>query len=301
MSDPASLGIDVGGGSVKVVLISRSGVVDRFVEPREQPLGSGLKRLVDRIARDIEIGSVGIGIAGLVDHASGRFVWGPHVSGGPVDVRSALGRHAVYVDNDANLAAYAEAIAGSAMDHRVVLVVSVGTGIGVGLVAHGAIQRGAGFAGEVGHMRMALDGDPCPCGRVACWETLVSGRVLDAHARRLGLGVDAGSLADAAESGDERARTILTDAGRWLGVGIANLILAHDPTAIVVAGGVEAAAGEWILGPARDWIASDLPGTGHRPAVDVVRSQYGRWAAATGAALAAASLIESNRTNEDSV
>lgn len=300
MTDPVSLGIDVGGGTVKVVTIGRSGIVERFVEPPEQPFGPGLARLVERIAVEVGVDSIGVGIAGLVDHDAGRFVWGPHVSSGPVDVASVLDRDAVYVDNDANLAAYAEATSGEAADHRVVLVVSVGTGIGAGVVVDGVIQRGAGFAGEVGHMRLTVDGDACPCGRSGCWETLVSGRVLDAHARRLGLGDDVRALVDAAEGGDDRARGVLADAGRWLGVGIANLILTLDPSAVVVAGGVEAAAGEWILGAARDWIASDLPGTGHRPQVAVLRSQYGRWSAATGAALAGASLIEPNRTNEDS-
>lgn len=300
MTDRVSLGIDVGGGTVKVVTTGRSGIVDRFVEPRGRPFGPGLAALVERIERGVEIHSIGVGIAGLVDHDAGRFVWGPHVSSGPVDLGSVLDHPALYVDNDANLAAYAEAVDGPASGHHVVLVISVGTGIGAGLVVGGDIQRGAGFAGEVGHMRMSLDGDPCPCGRAGCWETRVSGRVLDAHARRLGLGDDLRALVDAAEQGDDRARRILADAGRWLGIGIANLILTIDPSAVVVAGGVEAAAGEWILGPARDWIASGLPGAGHRPEVPVLRSQHGRWAAATGAALAAATLTEPKRTNEDS-
>lgn len=298
MSDPVNLGIDVGGGTVKAVVLGSAGVLSRFIEDRERALVPELQRLVGRIAEDHVVRSVGVGIAGLVDHRSGRFVWGPHVPGGPVDVTSALEGQQVYVDNDANLAAYGEAMMGVGAGHSVVLTVSVGTGIGAGIVVDGAIQRGVAFAGEVGHMRMVPDGDPCPCGRSGCWETLVSGRVLDADARRLGVGPDVASLVVAADGGDDRAAASLAEAGRWLGVGIANLVLAFDPSVVVVAGGVSM-AGERILAPVREWIASALPGSAHRPVVEVTASPHGRWSAAVGAAHAARDHFDSSRTNEE--
>lgn len=298
MSDTVSLGIDVGGGAVKAVVLGSTGVSSRFIDERKRALVPELTRLVDRIAEDHAIGFVGIGIAGLVDHRSGTFVWGPHVPGGPVDVAGALPGRRVYVDNDANLAAYGEATVGAAKGHPVVLTVSVGTGIGSGIVVDGEIQRGVAFAGEVGHMKMASDGEPCPCGRSGCWETLVSGRTLDAEARRLGVGPDAASLVVAADDGDDRAAASLDEAGRWLGVGIANLVLAFDPSVVVVAGGVSM-AGERILAPAREWIASALPGAAHRPVIEVAASPHGRWSAAVGAAHAARDHFEGPRTNEE--
>lgn len=298
MSDPVSLGVDVGGGTVKAVVLGPNGIISRSIHEREDALVPEVRHIVDRIAEDHPVGSIGFGIAGLVDHRSGRFIWGPHVTGGPVDVAGALEGRRVYVDNDANLAAYGEAATGAAAGHAVALTVSVGTGIGAGIVVDGEIQRGVAFAGEVGHMKMVPDGEPCPCGRSGCWETFVSGRVLDAEARRLGVGSDVASLVAAAEDGDDRAAASLAEAGRWLGVGIANLVLAFDPSIVVVAGGVSM-AGERILAPTREWIASALPGAAHRPVVEVVASPHGRWSAAVGAAQAARDHFDGPRTNEE--
>jgi glucokinase len=284
------LGLDVGGSFLKI-----AGLVDGQVHDLGRtPLpSSGTLEMVaeeaERLVREHRASAVGVGLAGLVRWPDGRFVWGPHLRGADVPFRSILERRLglpVVVDNDANLAALAEATLGAGRGRRVVLGVMIGTGIGAGLVVDGAIFRGAGFAGEVGHMTMVEDGAACACGMRGCWETVVSGSLLDRAAGQI-LGSHAGSreLVAAAESGDWQARAALKAAGRWLGTGVGNLVLMLDPEVVVI-GGAVSAAGDWLLEPARRWITSNMSGTGHRPSVPLVASEFGVLAGAVGAALA---------------
>ena len=284
-----SLGIDVGGGSMKAVVLSGRTVVERVRIDAPGPFEVMLPKLVGSVGGRHEIDGIGVGLAGLVDHASAHFVWGPHLADPGIDVAELLAHSVdtVVVDNDANLAAHAEALAGAAAGHRVSLTVSVGTGIGAGLVVDGRIHHGRAYAGEVGHMQMIPDGHLCVCGRYGCWETLVSGQFLSAISAELGYGDSAEDLVQAADEGRESAKASLERAGRWLGVGIGNLVLALDPSVVVLAGGVSDAGG-YIIDPANAYLSQALPGAAHRPAVRVVRSRFGRWAAAVGASLLAA-------------
>jgi glucokinase len=290
------LGVDVGGTTVKSVVLSDQQVSASAQVPRDRPIADLLGDIVERAVRQHGVTSAGVGVAGLVDHRAGRFVWGPHLADTDIDVASILdGLVEVHVvDNDANCAAYGEWVAGPAHGHHVALTVSVGTGIGAGLVVDGDIWRGSGFAGEVGHMTMVDDGLECPCGRTGCWETLVSGRRLGLEAARLGLDGGAEAVAVAARNGSEQATEVLRLAGRRLGQGITNLILMLDPSIVVVAGGVSD-AGDAILDAARDQIASGLPGAGHRPPVELALAAHGRWSAAVGAAHLAARPSEAGR------
>ena len=252
---------------------------------------------------DESVTAVGVGSAGLVDSRSGTLVWSPHAAGGQValgpEVAAALGRPVV-VDNDANLAALAEARLGAGAGHRMVLFVGLGTGIGGGLVLDGVVERGRGFLGEIGHMVLKPGGPACPCGKRGCWEALVSGSSLGREARRLAARHPGGAVAraaagdtprgehlsDAGRRGDPEARAALAAAGDWLGRGLANLVAALDPDVIVVGGGA-AAAGRALLGPARAALAASLGGAGYRAATLVVAARFGRRAGLVGAALAA--------------
>lgn len=287
-----SLGVDIGGGSIKVVVLSGRSIVEkvRFDDPG--PFESMLPKVVSTVSGGHEVDGIGVGVAGLVDHTSSRFLWGPHISDAGIDVPSLLAGAAdrVVVDNDANFAAHAEAYAGAARGHRVSLTVSVGTGIGAGVVVDGAIQHGRAFAGEVGHMQMLPSGAKCKCGNSGCWETLVSGDLLDRAAIELGHGSGAEDLVAAAKHGHEPALSFLETAGRWLGVGVGNLVLALDPSTVVLTGGVSG-AGALIIDPANVYLATALPGAAYRPRVQIVGGRFGRWAAATGAAMGAASDI----------
>jgi glucokinase len=244
----------------------------------------------------------------LVRWPAGEFVWGPHVSGLGVRYRDLLAISLgvpVMVDNDANLAAFAEAMAGAGQGYVHVLALTFGTGIGGGMVFDGEIYRGRGFAGEMGHMTMQPDGLLCACGRRGCWETLVSGGRLDQLAldlvsqtpdgpvARLAAGTTpaAGHLSAAAEAGDPAARSILAEAGDWLGRGVANLMAVLDPEVVVVGGAVAQAKG-WLLDPARMAIASHLTGFAYRDPAPLVEARFGRLSGAVGAALLAGRLIE---------
>jgi glucokinase len=247
--------------------------------------------------------AIGIGAAGLVDHASGTLVWSPHASGGDVALRSEVAAATglpVVVDNDANVAALAEARLGAGAGHRMVLFIGLGTGIGGGLVVDGRVERGRGFLGEVGHMVVDPGGPGCACGGRGCWEALVSGTSLGRAAREMAAADPSGAvarsaagatprgehLAAAAAAGDGAAREALASAGAWLGRGLANLVAALDPDVIVV-GGAAAGPGEAVLGPARAVLAQVFEGRGHRLPTPVIAARFGPQAGLVGAALMA--------------
>ncbi|MDH4116399.1 MAG: ROK family protein [Acidimicrobiia bacterium] len=298
-------GVDLGGSFVKSVVVDGADTVT------EAPLvavpDESITDVVERVARRLIDGSgargVGVGVAGLVEWPEGRFVWGPHVSGTGIPLARGLRERLgvpVVVDNDANLAAYCEATLGAARGRRNVLMLTFGTGIGAGIVTDGIIHHGRSFAGEVGHMTMVPDGRICACGRRGCWETVVSGAMLDRLAVDLATEVPDGHvgrlaadgtataehLTRAADAGDPASRTVLAEAGTWLGRGVVNLILTLDPD-IVVIGGAVSQAGRWLLDPARMAIASQLPGSAHRRPPPLVVAEYGPLSGAIGAALAA--------------
>ena len=283
-----SIGVDVGGTWLKTVVTRGADVLHRRRIPRSGSLASLLPSVVGDLTVAHATGHVGIGIAGLVDHERSRFIWGPHLADAEVDIAALLtdSLDSLIVDNDANCAAYGEWRLGAAQGHDVALTVSVGTGIGAGMVVLGEIWRGNGLAGEVGHMRIGSGAEVCACGQSGCWETLVSGRQLARLADELGYQSDGAALVDAARDGSVPAIAALQDAGRWLGVGLTNLILVLDPSVVVVAGGVSA-AGPLILDAARERIASSMPGYAHRRQPAVVAAHHGPWAAAVGAALLA--------------
>jgi glucokinase len=205
------------------------------------------------------------------------------------------------VENDANAAAWAEYRFGAAQDHPVVVCVTLGTGIGGGLVIGGTLYRGAfGVACEYGHMTLVPDGRRCACGNLGCWEMYASGRALARDARELAdespvaaarMLELAGSpealtgpvVTAAAEAGDPAARSICTTMGRWLGRGLANLAAVLDPSIFVIGGGVSR-AGELLIGPAREEFGHTLTGRGFRPQAKVELVALGPEAGMVGAA-----------------
>lgn len=282
------LGLDVGGSFLKIAGIEAGQVLD--LGRRPLPEYGALEMVAaetEQLVRRHQATAVGVGLAGLVRFPEGRFVWGPHLAGRDVPFRSFLEEKLgcpVVVDNDANLAALAESVLGAGRGYDPVLTVALGTGIGAGLVVGGAIYRGAGFAGEVGHMAMVGAGEACACGLRGCWETVVSGGRLDRVAEEM-LGTDSTTpdLVQLARTGDERAVLALEEAGDWLGRGVAALVMMLDPEVVVIAGAVSA-AGDLLFEPARRSIASAVPG-GCRQ-VRLVGSEFGGLAGAVGAALA---------------
>ena len=190
----------------------------------------------------------------------------------------------VLVDNDANAALWAEARFGAAQDTRDAVMVTLGTGIGGALLENGMLIRGAnGMAGEFGHMQVVPDGRECECGRRGCWEQYCSGRALARAAAAAGHALAGPALTTAARSGDPAAVAAYVEVGTWLGVGVANLVAALDPPLVVVGGGVSA-AGDLLLGPAREALASGVVGVGHRDLPPLVGAGLGPLAGVIGVA-----------------
>jgi glucokinase len=208
----------------------------------------------------------------------------------------------VVVENDANAAAWAEYRFGAARDARVAVMVTLGTGIGGGLVVSGILYRGAfGVGCEYGHMCVVPDGRRCACGNRGCWEMYASGTALARDARELAeiAPVSAHRLMElakgdtdqlngqlvtqAAREGDPAAVEIYTAMGRWLGRGLANLAAVIDPTVFVIGGGVSE-AGDLLLAPARQAFSEGLTGRGFRPAADIRLAELGPEAGLVGAA-----------------
>lgn len=288
-SIPAAVGVDVGGTRIKAVRLEEDHVAERAeVDTPDRP--TDILSTVADLATALGEGlPVGVGLAGLVDFDTGTLVWGPHLPGEDVAVarplRTRLGVD-VAVDNDANLAALAESRLGAAVGADPVVMLTLGTGIGMGIVISGRVFRGRGFAGEVGHVTVEPGGEPCACGRRGCWETRVSGGRLDAEARRLlGPGASAPELVQAAGADDPPAVAALAEAARWLAVGIEALALVLDP-AIVVVGGAAARAGDLLLEPARKRLEGTEGGR-HRRSLPLVAGILGADAGAIGAAILA--------------
>jgi glucokinase len=300
-----SVGIDIGGTKALAVRLDGSRVVDesRFVVERTTETIDAVMQSIESVYDDT-VQTIGVGVAGLVRPKDGMLVWGPHVSGTNLDIRSAVAERfdvPVFVDNDANTAAFAELRVGAASGYDDVLFVTLGTGIGGAVIIGGALYRGGGFAGEWGHVQVDTTGVLCDCGKRGCWETRASGPALvrlahqvvtrnpDSSLARI-LDPDAitgESVVAAADAGDETARALVTEVGRSFGQGLAGLVAVFDPELVIVGGGL-GSIGESIIGPARRVLIDSLHGGKLRtpPAVQV--ANLGPGAGAVGAALLAA-------------
>jgi glucokinase len=304
-----AIGVDIGGTKVAGGVVDDAGqVIDR--ERRDTPgddvayTESTIVEVVHALAARHDVSAVGIGAAGWIANDHATVLFSPHLAWRNEPLRDALAdriEQPVVVENDANAAAWAEYRFGVATGQAVVVCVTLGTGIGGGLVIDGSVYRGGfGLACEYGHMTLVPDGRRCACGNRGCWEMYASGRALARDATELaadspvaaaGMIELAGSVDDltgpvvtaAAAAGDPAAQSICTTMGRWLGRGLASLAAIIDPTMFVIGGGVSA-AGELLLRSAREEFAHTLPGRGFRPVADLVLAALGPDAGLVGAA-----------------
>jgi glucokinase len=319
--DPLTVGIDIGGTKVLAGVVDSTGVV----VARERRLTHGhsvtavedtVVELVEAFIRTHDIAAVGIGAAGFVDATRSTVLFSPHLAWRDEPLRDAVMsrvRLPVVVDNDANTAALAETRFGAAAGHRLVLCVTLGTGIGGALVIDNRLFRGVnGMAGEFGHIQVVPDGHRCECGNRGCWEQYASGNALVRDARELVLAnspvahrlrdiVDGDAskltgplITQAARDGDPLALELLDDMGTWLGVGLAGMTAAFDPGCIIVGGGV-AEAGELLLEPTRRAFSRTLTGRGHRREPVIAAAALGPDAGFIGAADMARSAARRSR------
>jgi glucokinase len=310
-----AIGIDIGGTKVAGGLVDVDGNVTHRAR-RDTPHSSKSPSVVEgtivevvdelmQLAGPQGVAAVGIGAAGFVGADRATVVFAPHLSWRHEPLRHALEKRVarpISVDNDANAAAWAEWKFGAARGESHVMMITLGTGIGGGILTNGQLQRGRfGIAGEFGHMQVVPAGHRCECGNRGCWEQYASGNALVREARSL---LSANSpmasdllarvdgvvgnltgpvITEAARDGDPTARELLSEIGNWLGVGIANLAAAFDPGIFVIGGGVSA-AGELLLATARDTFKRQLTGRGYRPEARIVVAQLGNDAGLIGAA-----------------
>jgi len=305
---PYAIGLDIGGTKIAGGVVTAAGlVVDRTrvpTPPADQAatLAAMVAVVDDLRARHPQVAAVGVGAAGLVDWPRGRLRWAPHNAYRDLELRRLLHERTglpTVVDNDANAAAWAEARFGAGAGTDDLVLVAVGTGIGGGLVLGGAVYRGtAGLGGEVGHMIVDPNGDPCECGSRGCLEAMASGNALGRAGREAAARDPGGRLAalaggpqrvtgevvfQAATEGDPAARALFERTGFWLGVGIASLITIFDPDVVVVGGGL-AATGDLLLAPTRASMERYLFGRAHRELPPVAPARLGADAGLVGAA-----------------
>jgi glucokinase len=253
--------------------------------------------------RNPGVEAIGLGAAGLVERPGGIACWAPHNTYRRMELRRLLHERTglpTSVDNDANVAAWAESRFGAGAGGGDLVLVTVGTGIGGGLVLNGQIHHGEhGFAGELGHLIVDPDGDRCACGNRGCLEAMASGSTLGRLGREVAAADPGGRLATlaasaggpvtgevvfaAAREGDKAALALFERVGHWLGVGIASLVTIFDPDLVVVGGGV-AATGELLLAPARASFERYVHAREHRDLPPVVPTRLGDAAGLVGAA-----------------
>ncbi|MFC5264213.1 ROK family glucokinase [Kribbella qitaiheensis] len=306
-----SIGIDVGGTKIAAGVVGADGKIGARAY-RDTPADSTdetAQAICDAAAeliKDHEVEAVGIGAAGFVSSDRSTVLFAPNLAwrDEPLGQRvSEVLKVPVVVENDANAAAWGEFAFGAAKHVEHMVCVTVGTGIGGGVVIEGELLRGAqGVAAELGHMRVVPGGHRCGCGARGCWEQYASGRALVREARAQ---AESGSLAaaqmlsvcgitdpaeltgpmitEAAAIGDPCAVELLDDLGRWLGEGLASIATLFDPSTIVIGGGVSAAK-ELLLKSAQVAFEKNLPAKSNRPHPSFGLAELGNDAGIIGAA-----------------
>ena len=306
-----TIGIDVGGTKVLGGVVDECGVVVAIARkdtPRQG--GAALTQVIAEIAKELladhEVTSIGVSAAGFVSSDRKTMLATPNIAdwnGVNLDYElTQLIGLPVIIENDANAAAWGEAKFGAGKNQNHMMMLTVGTGIGGGIIVNGALYRGAfGIAAEFGHIRVIPDGLLCGCGARGCFEQYASGKALLRHAREAisatpeiarnllsrGDGTVAGltgkAITDAAQDGDRVALAAFNTTGQWLGAGIASLSVILDPACVVIGGGV-IDAGEILLKPTRESMERNMPFAGKHPLPQIIAAQLGNTAGLVGVA-----------------
>ncbi len=310
MSAALTCGIDIGGTKIAGAVVDGDGHVvaeDRVESPATDPtaMEEAAARLVAGFAAEHGITAVGVGAAGYVASDRSTVLFAPNIAWRNEPLGADLARLTglpVVVENDANAAAWGEFRYGAGRDIDDQLLVTVGTGVGGGIVIDGALLRGAhGVGAEIGHLCVVPDGRVCGCGNHGCLEQYASGTALVRAAREA---VAASSLlardllqraegdpakitgpmiTAAAQDGDRFAIEQFERLGQWLGHGIASLAAVLDPAVVVIGGGVSE-AGALLIDPLRASFEHELSGRGYRPTAEIRLAELGNRAGVIGSA-----------------
>ncbi|HWA66320.1 MAG TPA: ROK family glucokinase [Mycobacteriales bacterium] len=305
-----SIGIDIGGTKIAAGVVDVSGNIlssTRRPTPSQDPamVEALVAEAIGELRAGYDVTSVGIGAAGWVDASRKTVLFAPNLAWRNTPLYDDLARLVdipVIVENDANAAAWGEYRFGAGEQDPDTVVLTIGTGIGCGLIIDGKLRRGRfGIGGEPGHMRVVPGGRQCGCGNLGCLEQYCSGTALVRAAREVAQtrptdaarllelaggraeSIDGPVVTQAAQEGDPAAIDCFEEIGRWLGQGMADIAVTLDPGRFVIGGGV-VDAGELLLRPARENYAAVLSGRGYRPFAEVVPARLGPDAGMIGAA-----------------
>ncbi len=312
MSEPAFIGLDAGGTRTRGVLLVGKGRVTSLARPTDGRSEESVLRALLDVIRDLReyagrLGvsplGLGVGIAGYIDHERGVVTESPNLPLRDLPLRDLLGRETglpTVVDNDANCAALAENRLGAGRGCRHQVHLTLGTGIGGGIIIGGELYRGAsGSAAELGHIIVLEGGPQTACGHGGCLEALASGSAVEREAKLLmeegwmplgvkvkGSELNAADVAAAARAGDPAARTLWERMGHFLGVGMACIINALNPERLTLSGGLTEA---WDLfsEPMMEGVSRHAVPLSFE-AVRILTSELGDWGGAIGAAILSA-------------
>jgi glucokinase len=306
-----AIGVDIGGTKVAAGVVDETGRIlarTRLPTPARDvdEVEDAVAKVVAELRGDHDaVVAVGVGAAGWVDAERSTVLFAPNLAWRDEPLRERVARRVelpVVVENDANAAAWAEHRFGAARGSDHVVALTVGTGIGGGLVLDGRLYRGRfGIAGEPGHLGLEAGGVRCGCGNDGCLEQYVSGTALERLAREralvdpagaagvLGRGsgdpvdIDGEHVTAAALDGDAWARGLFDVMGHYLGEAVADVVALLDPEVVVIGGGVSD-AGDVLLQPTRAAFLGALTGREHRPHADLRLAALGNDAGLVGAA-----------------
>ncbi|MED7925560.1 ROK family glucokinase [Nonomuraea sp. LP-02] len=302
-----TIGVDIGGTKVAAGVVDDQGkIVEHTLRPTAADRPDLVADTVADVVRELSAGrrieAVGVGAAGFVDETRSVVRFAPNLAWREEPLQkkiSDLVGLPVVIENDANAMAWGETRFGAGRGQSHVVCMTLGTGIGGGMVFDGALYRGRwGMGAELGHMQVQPGGRPCGCGNIGCWEQYASGQALVKEARELaeaaperasillglaGGRIDGEEITEAARRGDEIALGAFASFADWLGQGMADLAAVLDPGCFIVGGGVSRAA-DLFIDRARESFAARLTGRGHRPLADIRLAELGAAAGVVGAA-----------------
>lgn len=307
-----TIGVDVGGTKVAAGVVDEDGKIlaSALRDTPSADAAETVEVITDIIAelRDShDVAAIGVGAAGFIDASRSTVVFAPNLAWRNEPLRASVERASglpAVIENDANAAAWGEVRFGAGKDVASMVMLTIGTGLGGGIVLDNELYRGQnGMAAEIGHLTVVADGRRCPCGNRGCWERYASGRALvreardmsdvapEYGARMLELGPGEGEpegitgpeVTQAAREGDPAALEAFAFVASWLGRGMASLAALLDPAMFVLGGGVSD-AGELLRGPAEATFLAHLTAREHRPAPVIALAELGGEAGIVGAA-----------------
>ncbi|MEV4564872.1 ROK family glucokinase [Nonomuraea sp. NPDC049419] len=302
-----TIGVDIGGTKVAAGVVDDNGeIVEHTLRPtaadRPDKVAETVADVVRELSEGRDVEAVGVGAAGFVDESRSVIRFAPNLAWREEPLQkkiSGLVGLPVVIENDANAMAWGETRFGAGRGQSHVVCLTLGTGIGGGLVFDGALYRGRwGMGAELGHMQVQPGGRECGCGNIGCWEQYASGQALVKEARELAgaqperaatlLGLAGGKIegeevTEAARLGDEVSLAAFANLADWLGQGMADLASILDPGCFIVGGGVSRAA-DLFIDRARQAFAERLTGRGHRPLAEIRLAELGASAGVVGAA-----------------